>query len=116
MTVNEAISKSATLFPADFDTDAACVYLSEIESRISRTLFSGQDIEITAESGQLVLIAPDAFAQIYPRYIVMRRELAYGDADRYAFYSSVFEQVYSEYASYVCRTAELKSSTPIKNI
>lgn len=116
MTVNEAIRRSETLFPADFDIETAYLYLSEIETKISCLLFGGQEITFTESDGERVLIAGGVYSQLYPLYIVMKRELSYGDADRYAFYSSVFEQTYAEYERYVSRTKSTGKTTHIKNI
>jgi hypothetical protein len=115
MTVNEAIRRSETLFPADFDSETAYLYLSEIESKISCVLFGGQEITLGEADGEHQLIACGVYSQLYPLYIVMKRELSYGDADRYAFYSSVFEQAYAEYERYVSRKRELGKATQIKN-
>ena len=116
MTVNEAISRSETLFPADFDSETAYLYLSEIESKISCVLFGGEEIALTENDGEHVLIANGVYSQIYPLYIVMKRELSCGDADRYAFYNSVFEQTYAEYERYVSRTKASVKPILIKKI
>ena len=39
VTVKDAISRSAVLFPSDTSVEKACLFLSELESRISTELF-----------------------------------------------------------------------------
>lgn len=105
MTVKEAIDRSAVLFPSDTSKGKACIFLSELEMRISSELFGRSCEAITENDMGRSLIADGAYAQIYPLYIASRHELISGDTDRYAFINSVFEQVYSDYANYVNRTS-----------
>lgn len=116
MTVREAIERSAVLFPAELDSDKAYIFLSELESRINTELYAENSVCITDSDKDMLLKADGAYAQIYPLYITARRELACGDADRYGFFNSVFEQVYSDYANYVNRSVLPARSVYIKNI
>ena len=116
MTVKEAIDRSAVLFPSDTSQQKACIFLSELEHRISNELFGRTCSDITVEDMERSLTAEGAYAQIYPLYIASRHELISGDADRYAFINSVFEQVYSDYANYVNRTSNPKGAVYINCI
>lgn len=116
MTVREAIERSAVLYPADIDADKAYIFLSELESRICTELFGENEVSITEDDADSSLKAGGAYAQIYPLYIAARRELVCGDADRYSFLNSVFEQAYSDYANYVNRRSAPADAVYIKNI
>ncbi len=116
MTVREAIERGAVLYPADLDSDKVYIFLTELESRIRTELFGEDGVSITENDAEMPLKASGAHAQIYPLYIAARRELVCGDADRYSFFNSVFEQAYSDYANYVNRCVSPADAVYIKNI
>jgi hypothetical protein len=116
LTVKEAIDRSAVLFPSDTSPEKACIFLSELESRINTELFGRENVVISVSDEQTELSANGAYAQIYPLYIAARHELISGDADRYSFINSVFEMAYSDYANYVNRTKKPTQSVYISCI
>ncbi len=116
MTVSDAISRGAVLYPSDVNGKDAYVFLSELESRIKTELFGKEKIGFTADDGEVFLTADGAYEMIYPLYIAARRELEVGDSDRYSLFNSVFERFYSDYANYVNRTYPSEKIVYIKNI
>jgi hypothetical protein len=101
MTVKEAIERSGAVYTADGEGERLVSLITELESRISiEMLQKDAPIGITVGS---VLSVPDAYASVYPLYLMMKRELFCGDAERYAFYLAEFSRAYSEYFSYVKR-------------
>ena len=116
MTVNEAITRSAISYPADADKAELCAWLNEIEGRICAELHGKEPVTSTEESADTVLCAPDAYAELYPLYLIMKRELICGDDDRYAFFAQRFEQAYARYAKYTVRSAVPSSATYIKTV
>lgn len=103
MTVAEAISRSAVIYPAEMDKDRQYGWLSELEQRIAAELY-GEDCDvITKQDGERILSVPDAYAELYPLYLIMKRELACGDTERYNNYASCFNRAYSEYANFYNR-------------
>ena len=116
MTVNEAIELSCGSFPAELEREALCIYLTELEARIATELFGKQSEKITADAGEKVLTAPDAYAELYPAFLMMQRELSCGDAERYSFYKSAFEAAYERYACYINRQSPTNGVSRITTV
>ena len=104
MTVSQAIERSSVLYPSDLEGDKVYSWLSELESRICAELYGTESEPITADDGDRVLSAPDAYAELYPLYIVMKTDLAGGDIDRYNNSALSFKNAYSAFANYYNRT------------
>lgn len=101
MTVKEAIERSGATYTADGDGERLVSLISELEARIALEVLR-KDAPEGIGIGT-VLSVPDAYASVYPLYLMMKRELFCGDAERYAFYLAEFSRAYSEYFSYVKR-------------
>ncbi len=116
MTVNDAIERSAVLYPAELDADKTYLFLSDIESRIRTELYGEEAVLFTQDDGNTPLKADGAYGQIYPIYIAKERELSAGDADRYSFLNSVFEALYSDYANSINRAKKQGEAVYIKTV
>lgn len=116
MTVKEAINRSAVLYPCELDGEKAYIYLDELEAMIEEQLLGTEHTDINPSTDEAILSVSGTYSQIYPLYIAMRRELACGDADRYEFLKSVFEQLYTDLANRVNRERKLGQPSYIKNI
>ena len=112
MTVNEAIEIACPSFPSELERTELIKRLSELECRIASELFGK---EPSSPDALTALLAPDAYAEVYPFYLMMRRELDCGDAGRYALYLKAFEDAYARLAAYASRSA-LRAATVIKLI
>lgn len=112
MTVKEAIERSGASYPSETGNERHFAWLSELEARIGLELF-GKKAEAVSEP-DTVLCAPDAYAEIYPIYLMMKRELFCGDTERYKFYLSEFSRAYSRYTAFVTRSYAPVSSVLIK--
>lgn len=115
MTVNEAIKRCSDTCLTD-GREPLYKWLSELEERVSLELFGKASEPVTELSGNRRLIAPDAYAEIYPLYLMMKREQACADAERYAFFQSCFIAAYDLLSAYVNRTRELGEATYIKTV
>ena len=115
MTVYEAINRCEGVCVTD-DSDQLYQWLSEIEARVRLELFGKDSDSITVMDGDRMLTAPDAYAEIYPLYITMKREQACADAERYAFFQSCFIAAYDLLSAYVNRTRELGEAIYIKTV
>ncbi len=104
MTVSQAIERCSLLYPADLEGGRVYSWLSELESRICAELYGSECQPITAEDGERELTAPDAYAEIYPLYLIMKTDLANGDADRYNNSAASFKTAYSAFANHFNRT------------
>lgn len=110
MTVNEAIEIACPSFPSELERTELIKRLSELECRIATELFGKKSSE---PEGLTVLLAPDAYAEVYPVYLMMRRELDCGDEGRYALYRRAFEDAYARLAAYASRSV-LRAASAIK--
>ncbi len=109
MTVAEAIGRSVALYPECGERDELIVWLSELEARIYVELYGGRSLPpVTA---QTVLSAPEAYAELYPLYLVMKTDLVNADIERYNNSATLFENAYSEFANYVTRVSESSEIT-----
>lgn len=103
MTAGEAVKRSVALYPECGERAELTVWLSELEAKISIELYGrGSVPSITEET---VLSAPDAYAELYPLYLVMKTDLVNADIERYNNSAVLFENAYAEFANFVTRTA-----------
>ena len=104
MTVAQVIERSSLLYPSDLDGERVYCWISELESRICTELLGTESEPITAEDSERVLAVPEAYAELYPLYIVMKTDLANGDIDRYNNSALSFKNAYAAFANYYNRT------------
>ncbi|MBE6610461.1 MAG: hypothetical protein E7634_07310 [Ruminococcaceae bacterium] len=104
MTVSQAIERSSLLYPADLESGRVYSWLSELESRICAELYGEDSQPITADDAQRELKAPEAYAELYPLYIIMKTDLANGDTERYNNSAVSFKNAYTAFANYFNRT------------
>ena len=115
MTVNEAISQSEVSYPTEADGMRLYAWISELEQRVCQ-LYGKSFQPISHEDGDRVLCAPDAYAEIYPMYLIMKRELTCGDSERYAFYSERFDRAYKSCSDHASRTAPMGKAVYITTV
>jgi hypothetical protein len=115
LTVNEAISLATQSCPHTLERDKLILWLGGIEERIATELTHREPLSVGEQDGEKTLTAPDAYAQLYPAYLMMMRELECADSDRYTFYCSAFCGEYERYARHVIRS-RLAQSEPIRLI
>lgn len=116
MTVNEAIARADAVYPQEEQDGVVYEWLNELEARICSELLFKESNEITESSGEYELSAPKAYCELYPLYIMMKRELLLGDSQRYEFYEKVFSAAYAEYASYTVRSGVRTDAVYIKTV
>ena len=116
MKVSEAIERSALIYPSDEERAPLYAWLSELEGKIALELLGAEPSPITESDGERELYAPSAYSEIYPLYLMMKRELSCGDSERYAFFLSVFTAAYGDFAAYVSRTRDKGKVTYIKTV
>ncbi len=107
MTVEEAIDRASLLYPASKDNNDLYGWLSELEARICKEIHGTDSEKITSSSGARTLTVPDAYAELYPLYLMMKTDLANSDIARFNNHSAVFNRAYSDYADYCTRNGEL---------
>ena len=104
MTAAEAVKRSVALYPECGERAELTVWLSELEARIYVELYGrGSAPSLTEET---VLSAPDAYAELYPLYLVMKTDLVNADIERYNNSAVLFENAYAEFANFVTRTTD----------
>ena len=103
LTVSDAVERSSAIYPGELDGKILYSWLSELEDRICRELLDKESPVISESDGDRVLSAPDGYAEIYPLYLVMKRELTSGNTERYNCYAENFNLAYKRYGDYVCR-------------
>ena len=116
MTVGEAIERACVLHPLEGETKSMYAWLSELEARVSDLLGSCEEKDLTSDDDGTELMAPKAYCELYPIYLMMKRELSVGDGERYGALADAFDRVYAELKAYACRTAALKSPHYIKTV
>ncbi len=101
MTVSDAIDRAEGIYIYGGGYRRLIEWLSELEGKISIELFhDGEEKKLNIKSE---LTAPDAYAELYPLYLVMKATFAEGRADKYNDYARFFNKAYSEYIDYVNR-------------
>ena len=113
MTVAQAIERSALLYPSDMESGRIYDWLSELESRIHIEICGDTCSPVTADEADRVLTVPDAYAELYPLYLIMKTDLANGDIDRYNNSVKSFKNAYNAFACYFNRTKALGGYTDI---
>ncbi len=109
MTVSDAIDRAESIYKFGGGYKRLIDWLSELEERISIELFHSEEKkQLTIKSE---LTAPNAYAELYPLYLVMKGTFAEGRSDKYNDYARFFNKAYSEYIDYVNR-----ERTPRKNV
>lgn len=101
MTVSDAIDRAEGIYKYGGETDRLVTWLSELEERIQLEVFNtscSKKVNILSE-----LTVPDAYAELYPLYLVMKSAFAESKMDKYNNYAKCFERTYSEYIDYVNR-------------
>ena len=114
MKVKEAIERSSVIYPSDMDKNRILEWVNELEARIYTELFNEPFQSIT--DGDTELRAPQGYEELYPLYLMMKRELACGDCERYSALASAFGDAYSEYANYVNRMRQPSGATYFKTV
>ncbi len=106
MTVEEAIERASLLYPSSKENNDLYGWLNELEARICGEIHGCEYEEITSSSGARTLVVPDAYAELYPLYLMMKTDLANSDIARFNNHSAVFNRAYADYANYKIRTGE----------
>jgi hypothetical protein len=101
MTPRELLKKTA----ADFRT--AGIPDPEVDASLLLSHVTGLAPLMLRLDADRVLTVPDAYAELYPLYIIMKTDLANGDIERYNNSAKSFKSSYDAYACYVNRTREL---------
>jgi len=110
MTVAQVINRSSLLYPADIEDGRVYAWLSELENRICLEIYGKTEFQpITAADGERELSVCDAYAELYPLYLVMKTDMANGDTARYENSAAAFKAAYSAYANYVNRTRSVST-------
>ena len=104
MTAAEAVKRSVALYPECDERAELTVWLSELEARICIELYGGKSVPVIKDD--TVLLAPDAYAELYPLYLVMKTDLVNADVERYNNSAVLFENAYAEFANFVTRTTD----------
>ncbi len=103
----EAITRARAVY-SELESDSrVCQWLSEIEERICIELSQKKFVKITESTSQVVLCAPDAYAEVYPLYLIMKMSLSNSDYNSYVCHSEAFNSAYTELAKYYLRRREL---------
>lgn len=116
MTVNDAIDRAAHVHSTEEEKARMLVWLNELEARIANELFGVESAAIGISDGGRVLLAPDAYAEVYPLYLAMQRELLSGDGNGYSLYSDRFTKAYKGLCNFVRRGLPLPKATYIRTV
>lgn len=111
MTVSEAIERSNRIYPDELDGNILYSWINELEDRIARELFGKEGVKIQPSDGSKTLTAPDAYAEIYPAYIMMKREFVMGSTEKFVNCAAVFGEAFKRYCDYVSRTQTKEGSS-----
>ncbi len=109
MTVSDAIDRAESIYKYGGGYKRLIEWLSELEEKISIELFHAEEEKKLTIKSELT--APNAYAELYPLYLVKKATFAEGRADKYNDYARFFEKAYSEYIDYVNRAR--KTEKPV---
>lgn len=108
MTVKEAIERSgAQLTSGGGEAVRYVCWLRELEARLNAEIYGIDRAPVLTENS--ILSAPEAYADIYPLYLMMKRELLTGDAARYGLYRAELENAFGRYLNFVTRRMPVTS-------
>ncbi|MBQ7670250.1 MAG: hypothetical protein IJS45_05970 [Clostridia bacterium] len=112
MTAREAVEafRDASRVPISEDTLAA--WINELEGNIYYYIIltheGGGDVtppDITLTSGyDDTLFAPEPFSKVYADYLAMKRDLTFGDVNKYSISSATFSASYGDFGDWYNRT------------
>lgn len=113
MTISAAIAAADEMRPnSNISTVTKLFWLSEVEARVKevasgRILADGEDYShpaITPETDQeSELMVPDAYAAVYPRYIVAMTDYAHNDPAVYSASQFAYETAFAQFAAWFVR-------------
>lgn len=104
MTINEALSRTASETGKGADREKLLSWLWELEETAGCEVFSSHGTptapeSITADSdGERILLIPDPYSEIYVLYLRMKNDLYIGDINQYAVSSKLFSSAYRTFA------------------
>lgn len=101
MTVSDAIERAEDIYKYSGSSERLIQWLSELEEKINIELF-GVQMTVKLDTAD-TLTAPDAYAEFYPLYLVMKSTFTEGKTETYNNMARCFERAYSEYVDHVNR-------------
>lgn len=109
MTVREVINKTDEFFPNVLPFNTKALWLKELDSRVYREFlmnFSDNENEYRDEeyTASTVLLIPDAFSEVYIRYLTMQQDILNGDTVRYQNSALLFNSSYLAFMNFHNRT------------
>lgn len=104
MIVSDAIERAESIYKYSGSSEQLILWLSELEERIALEVLRKEPKGVLSIISELDV--PNAYAELYPFYLVMKGAFAEGKTDRYNNYARCFERAYSEYIDYVNRTRQ----------
>lgn len=119
MTIEKAISLFDSQRRNDVTASLKIEWLSELDWKIYEELLKKRyDIQFngytSGTSTSTELLAPEAFSEIYPAYLIMKTDYMNAETGRYNNSASVFNRLYYELTSFVNREKPIKSNVKLK--
>ena len=113
MTRRECYDRARETSALRMDDDTMRRHLAELEERLTLHGLRGEGSlpPFTPEEDDAPLSAPDAFGELFVRYLVSRAYLALGDVARFECFHRLYREALDDYAAYHCRTYPTPSAT-----
>lgn len=116
MTVREAVEKTDALFPNVIPFSKKTEWLKELDMKILTEFISFykgfSDLTVPdVYSPDVKLLVPDAFSEIYIRYLCLQSDIVSSDMGAYKNSAALFNSSYLSFMSYFNRTHLMKENT-----
>lgn len=122
MTIKHALQTAEEMRPNGILGAVKIGWLSELEGRIVNELYGGREeyshiafegYPIDADT-QTVLLVPDAYANVYVYWLLMKVDFANNETERFNNDAILFNTAYLAYANHINRTCAPMSKAQIK--
>lgn len=119
MTIVKAISLFDSQRRNDVSTELKTEWLSQLDFKIYEELLKARyDVSFSGYTSQTAtseeLLAPEAYSEIYPAYLIMKTDYMNGETERYNNSASVFNRLYYELSNYINREKPVKTNSKLK--
>jgi len=108
MTIHEVIAAADLAQPNEVDDGLKVCWLAALEQQLRLELYETHEDPPPADGPRLTV--PQAYRDLYLRYLLMRIALEQGEYTRYNNAARLFDAHYRAYAGWYCRTHRPKAA------
>ena len=114
MTIQDVLNEIDELKPNQYKSGTKIGWISKLDKKIhndiiSRIGYDGPEPDYTRNTDtDTVLLAPDAYSDLYVHYVISMMEMGDGEIERYANSSAMFNTLYDSFIGWYYATHRQK--------